>query len=151
MNTAAAKVPCRRCRKPVYESCGGMCARCFAATRENGQQWRPDRSDDPPHVDRPDGELTSKLHSLYRFYDADGDLLYVGISATPQQRLVAHMFSRAWWPDIASITIEHYPSRSRLEYAEAMVINDEDPVYNVIRGDMAIRMWKRRNPALDTV
>lgn len=66
---------------------------------------------------------------LYRHYDADGKLLYVGITATILKRVVAH--ERSDWADqIATITIQSYASRQEAEDAEQDAVVAENPLYN---------------------
>jgi len=43
---------------------------------------------------------------LYRHFDAQGNLLYVGISRNAAARLRGHKIA-SWYDDISSITIEH--------------------------------------------
>lgn len=67
--------------------------------------------------------------SLYRHFDADGRLLYVGISKNAVARLNGHS-AKSWYGEIASVTIEHHKSRAHALYAEALAIQDEGPIYN---------------------
>jgi hypothetical protein len=67
---------------------------------------------------------------LYRHFAADGTLLYVGISNNHVNRLSAHRTDSAWFPLIASITIEHFPTRADAERAEVAAILRERPIFN---------------------
>lgn len=67
---------------------------------------------------------------LYRFYDAHGGLLYVGISADFPHRVAAHK-RRPWWRDRARTTIEVYPTRRAALDAETAAIVNEAPRYNI--------------------
>ena len=49
------------------------------------------------------------VNHLYRHYDANGELLYVGISLNALNRLAQHREVSAWFPDIAKVTIESAP------------------------------------------
>lgn len=69
---------------------------------------------------------------LYRYYDADGDLLYVGISNEPKVRMIKHVRT-AWFRDAVAIFYECYPLRRLAEAAEQMAIRIEDPLHNVVR------------------
>lgn len=73
--------------------------------------------------------------TLYRFFDADDRLLYVGISSSAGHRFAQHgrgQDRKPWWPDVATIKIEHYADRRSVEEAEARAIANEQPAYNVI-------------------
>lgn len=69
--------------------------------------------------------------ALYRHYDADGALLYVGTTARHLTRLVEHMRVSGWSEEIATITIEHFPTREEARTAERMAIRTENPRHNV--------------------
>ena len=67
---------------------------------------------------------------LYRHFDKDGNLLYVGISINAFQRLSQHKNSSSWFDEITRVEIERYPSRSAVEAAEKKAIIDEKPIHN---------------------
>jgi predicted GIY-YIG superfamily endonuclease len=69
-------------------------------------------------------------HVLYRFYDIDRQLLYVGITNNPWQRIKAHESDKDWWNEVAHATFEHYQSRMELEAEERAAIKSERPRYN---------------------
>jgi predicted GIY-YIG superfamily endonuclease len=69
---------------------------------------------------------------LYRYYDADGQLLYVGISLSAVARASQHRAEKGWWQDVARMTVEHLPTRQAAEDAERSAIRAEKPVHNVI-------------------
>lgn len=69
---------------------------------------------------------------LYRFYDADGALLYVGISLHAAKRASEHRKDKPWWGDVARMEIEHFASRRQALEAEEAAIKDERPRYNVV-------------------
>jgi predicted GIY-YIG superfamily endonuclease len=75
-------------------------------------------------------------HFLYRWHDADGVLLYVGITATPERR-EAHHSRRAWWAHYAvTCTFDAEPcshTRQEAEVLERAVIEQERPVFNLRR------------------
>lgn len=70
---------------------------------------------------------------LYRFFDAGGRLLYVGIARDLGSRFAAHRRRGEWWSCVVSGTIETYPSRAEAELAEALAIHSEHPLHNVSR------------------
>lgn len=70
--------------------------------------------------------------ALYRFYDAEGVLLYVGITMNPAQRWKDHSKEKPWWVDVAHITLEDHSDREAVELAERAAIRRERPRYNVV-------------------
>jgi predicted GIY-YIG superfamily endonuclease len=72
-------------------------------------------------------------HVLYRMYDKDSYLLYVGISAYLSTRLGAHQASKDWWFEVSTITLEHYIDRNSALQAERDAIAHEHPRENVAR------------------
>jgi excinuclease UvrABC nuclease subunit len=68
--------------------------------------------------------------SLYRHFDADGGLLYVGISLRALRRLAEHAKSQ-WADQIVSVTVESFPNRAEAAKAERAAILNEAPRFNV--------------------
>lgn len=71
------------------------------------------------------------LTSLYRFYDASGALLYVGITSRGPERFGAHRRTQPWWCDVTTCRIEHYPDRDSALAAESIAITREHPAHNI--------------------
>lgn len=69
---------------------------------------------------------------VYRAYDKDGALLYVGISMNLESRLTKHR-SSAWWPLTDEITIKWYGGREEAKAAEREAIRTEAPRFNLSR------------------
>ena len=80
-----------------------------------------------PAIDR------SRPTKLYRHYDADGTLLYIGISLRAAYRLSQHMAVSHWADRIARITVEQHPNRPAAELAETTAINQEKPLFNIAK------------------
>lgn len=68
---------------------------------------------------------------LYRHFDADGALLYVGISLSALGRLQAHKSGSHWSSKIASVTIESFATREEALRAEKEAIRTERPRFNI--------------------
>jgi excinuclease UvrABC nuclease subunit len=68
---------------------------------------------------------------LYRHFDKDGNLLYVGVSLNAIERTISHRDKSHWYQDIARIEIEWLHSRSAAYYAEKKAIQSEHPRYNI--------------------
>jgi transcriptional regulator with XRE-family HTH domain len=69
--------------------------------------------------------------ALYRFFDADDRLLYVGITDDIHRRWKHHAAVKTWWGDVARQTVEWHDSRPVAEAAERKAISQEKPVYNI--------------------
>jgi predicted GIY-YIG superfamily endonuclease len=70
-------------------------------------------------------------HYVYRCYDADGNLLYVGCTNNPQQRYHAHMYWETWWAErITHTVMKVYGDRLTALLAEEHAIKTEHPIHN---------------------
>lgn len=76
----------------------------------------------PRHGDEPT--------ALYRWYDEDGVLLYVGVSFNPAARLTTHRYGPAPWRRIKRIELAWYDNRAAAFAAESEAIRTEDPLLN---------------------
>ena len=74
----------------------------------------------------------SPFCALYRLFDREGRLLYVGIAFVPEWRLERHN-RRPWGDDINSWTVEWFPTRDAARLAEKVAIRDEVPIHNKSR------------------
>lgn len=70
-------------------------------------------------------------HVLYRFFDADDQLLYVGISLQGLRRMSTHQATKPWWPTVVRTSLEHFPDRESAREAERVAIAEEGPLYNI--------------------
>jgi DNA-binding transcriptional regulator YhcF (GntR family)/predicted GIY-YIG superfamily endonuclease len=75
-------------------------------------------------------DLPRQRTALYRLYDADDRLLYVGITSNPNERFGHHAATKAWWPEVARRDIEWRDTRPEAEAAEIEAIRAEAPLYN---------------------
>jgi predicted RNase H-like HicB family nuclease len=69
--------------------------------------------------------------ALYRFFDADGRLLYVGITNNTRTRWSDHASKKPWWPQVATATTAWHQTRKEAEQAELDAIRGENPVHNI--------------------
>jgi predicted GIY-YIG superfamily endonuclease len=81
-------------------------------------------------------DLNSRPHILYRFWDAQDVLLYVGISVDSASRIANHMRDQPWWPDVETIKFTTFPNRKAALEAEAEMIRTLKPLYNVVHNEM---------------
>lgn len=87
-------------------------------------------------------------HILYRCFNADGELLYIGITNDPDQRFAVHAKQTPWWPDVADIKLDHnFDSRYRLVQAERVAILNEIPLHNSVHNN---RWHTKHKPAPPT-
>lgn len=70
--------------------------------------------------------------ALYRHFAKDGALLYVGISMSWPKRTKSHARDSRWFDQIASVKVEHFPTREAALEAERTAIKAEKPKYNVV-------------------
>lgn len=75
--------------------------------------------------------IGEKPHALYRFFNAEGALLYVGISVNLPSRLSAHINEKEWWHEVVQVTVEMLPDRGAALKAEKLAIGAERPLYNI--------------------
>lgn len=68
--------------------------------------------------------------TLYRYFDSEGQLLYVGITKNPLDRQSHHAANQLWWQEVNSATFEHFQQRSFALIQEQFVIGTELPKYN---------------------
>ncbi|MGI8875230.1 MAG: GIY-YIG nuclease family protein [Egibacteraceae bacterium] len=79
---------------------------------------------------------------VYRAYATDGCLLYVGVASDVLARLGEHGRGRSLWASIAvRVTWDEYVNRGEAEEAEARLIRDLNPQYNLSHN------WHAPDPA----
>jgi len=70
---------------------------------------------------------------LYRFFNANGALLYIGISLSAVHRASQHKGDKAWWSDVSKMTVERISgTRADALAAERRAIVQEKPLHNVV-------------------
>lgn len=69
---------------------------------------------------------------LYRIYDHDMRLLYVGISDYPQHRIQTHSNTAPWWMLAQLESLEWLETRKQAESAEQRAARFEGPLYNSV-------------------
>lgn len=75
---------------------------------------------------------------LYRYFDADGRLLYVGISFSAVARAAQHRQDKTWWTEFTRMEVERFSTRRAALDAELAAIRNENPVHNVIGRQQAV-------------
>lgn len=82
----------------------------------------------------------SERTDLYRHFDKDDNLLYVGLSFGAIARLQQHKALSHWFEDIAKITIEKFPSRAKASKEERIAIIEEMPLHNIQNSERPNKM-----------
>lgn len=99
---------------------------------------------------------------LYRHFDSQKRLLYIGISVRPLVRLDQHRLHSFWFDQIANVGIEKYASRNEALSAERSAIQLERPLFNIVHSppqnedydDRCVRTWdiiKNIEPRLEAM
>jgi predicted GIY-YIG superfamily endonuclease len=86
---------------------------------------------------------------LYRHFDKDGQLLYVGISLSAMTRISQHRESSPWFDLINNITLEKFASRKAALRAETDAIQIEKPLYNIQKRIKKVAINERKLKLLD--
>lgn len=68
--------------------------------------------------------------TVYRLFDRDGRLLYIGSSVHPQLRWEQHAGEKLWWSSVTRATVDWYPDRASARAAELAAIRAESPLHN---------------------
>lgn len=68
--------------------------------------------------------------TLYRYFDSEGRLLYVGITGNQFNRLDQHSKTQPWWLEVHTGSFQHFQTRQEALDAEAYAIGSELPKYN---------------------
>lgn len=83
--------------------------------------------------------------ALYRLYDANGRLLYVGITDNPKIRFEDHRTYKHWWHMVDDETVEWFDTRRDAALTEAQAILEEKPAYNRFY-DRVAGIWTSHEP-----
>lgn len=109
--------------------------------------------------------VRDKPHYVYRAYQSDGALLYIGCTYDIAGRMAGHRSSSAWWPAMVRLTDEGPYSFDEARQRESAAIHSEESLYNAdtsgrgesrmcwgaIKEDVMQRMhWKRRYSVEDS-
>lgn len=76
---------------------------------------------------------------LYRHYDRNGRLLYVGVSLSTVARLAGHRECSHWFDQITNVTIERFATREIALIAEQIAIWLEKPAFNIAHSNTEFR------------
>lgn len=71
-------------------------------------------------------------HTLYRYFDARGNLLYIGITSRGIVRSFEHAETKSWWSSVARADYVHFDARWRALDAERALIQIQRPLFNKV-------------------
>lgn len=84
----------------------------------------------------------SETFKLYRHFDCDATLLYVGVAKHLAARTAGHKAASPWGKQIARITTEEYPTKAAAHAAERAAILSEGPKFNKMKRRQAFDLDK---------
>lgn len=76
------------------------------------------------------GDVLLGEWSVYKLYDVEDTLLYVGLSKSLGQRLTAHEKSKEWWSKVVEVAIERFEVYGQAKRKERHLITWLRPLYN---------------------
>lgn len=114
-----------------------------AYSRLVAQLCRVNAGDAVQHGRRIAAAATERLHlgqrvwpeALYRWFDWDDHLLYVGITRSLAARQDSHSLKSSWSRFAARCTVERAPDRASVELMEYHAIKGEKPLFNHTHND----------------
>ena len=72
----------------------------------------------------------ARPHFVYRCFDVEGKLLYVGMSENVGRRIKGHKSESGWYGIVSIIQAEKHCDKLAALTAEMIAIIDEKPIYN---------------------
>lgn len=72
----------------------------------------------------------NKKTGVYKMYDNNHNLLYVGMTVSLLSRMSDHIKQKEWFTEVEDISITWYSTRFEAEVAEKTSIRWDDPKYN---------------------
>lgn len=84
--------------------------------------------------------------TLYRHFDGEGILLYVGIAYDAYNRWRQHQDHSAWTPEVRRTTYDLFPTREAALTAEREAIQAECPKYNIKMNGRRLEIEQPRIP-----
>jgi excinuclease UvrABC nuclease subunit len=84
--------------------------------------------------------------AVYRLYDADDVLLYVGASKNTAQRWSQHAKTKFWWHKVASREVVWFDGRPSALLAEHLAIVAEHPLHNSLHDPQGLYPGVKKPP-----
>ena len=89
------------------------------------------------------------MTTLYRLWNDQHALLYVGITDNVDARMEEHRADKPWFDEVAQVSTEELNSRRQALEAEARAIYWEQPRYNVLGSTRYSADWEAMYHALE--
>jgi predicted GIY-YIG superfamily endonuclease len=89
----------------------------------------------------------SEQTAVYRLYDADEVLLYVGVTKNFEARRQQHKATRPWWPRVKRPVVDLYDDEQEALQVELDAIKREHPVHNVAQTNQHYRSRRETGTA----
>lgn len=103
---------------------------------------------------KPEPHIILNDNVVYRCYNSQKRLLYIGSSAEWWNRFEYHRRRTLWWREVEEIALTHYPTIDDAVLAEAKAIRKEKPKYNQIqpkkRAERRVKLPATRSHAVTT-
>ena len=96
----------------------------------------------PQHADRP--------HFVYRAFDADDRLLYVGCTIDVDKRRRKHGRTSSWAKQATRWTVERFATQAPALLAEQHAIETERPQFNAMYNGAGLTGWNDERRAAET-
>ncbi|CAB4218072.1 GIY-YIG nuclease superfamily [uncultured Caudovirales phage] len=74
--------------------------------------------------------MTDTPHTIYRLFNSEDRLLYIGITEDWARRFKQHSRVQPWWDRVASVKLEFVDSLETAQVLEANAIKREHPLHN---------------------
>jgi hypothetical protein len=81
---------------------------------------------------------------VYRCFGKDGGLLYIGCTSQWRTRRNSHEKHSHWWPLVADVRHEEFPTPARAFAAEQFAIGTENPLHNIAGRPLTEEQAQRR-------
>ena len=72
-----------------------------------------------------------RVNILYKFYNKDKELLYVGITNSPDKRFYIHSMDKEWFSEVYAVMCSKEMTRNEIRIYEIYTIAKEKPKYNI--------------------
>jgi predicted GIY-YIG superfamily endonuclease len=117
--SASTRWSAEGCRLLVKTKCGSVIGRAQLS--------------DGPECDRVCDACVLKHDDwvVYRYFDEDGAILYIGCTNDQFGRMEQHRMSSPWWHEVRSFTAERHSTQAEARASESSAIYAEYPLYNV--------------------
>jgi predicted GIY-YIG superfamily endonuclease len=76
-------------------------------------------------------ERANTRHYVYRLFDQDGRLIYIGCTYSPEARIKQHRTTMWWGDQITRVKITVHPNKPAAHAVELAAIHSDKPRWNI--------------------